>query len=747
MSSKKESIQLSSDEQTQVENLLTQYQHLAQQLHEANDNLEQLNAVLADIFQAPEAVQIALLKDLGRTNNSAAADIASAINTLSPHKEIRKEARRTLIRLESSKTYPKWKAPASTHAPAVQLPVANEPRFWKGYVSQTRDEGEVNLFLIWEQGYDYHEAYIFAFTLDFWQDGIKDCLVESGTKRRFDERISQLGRGDGVLQLTSCTLAEGKRLILEALSVNQWRKTTLHESYRMQLPLINKFILHASEEITGPDSERTFITPELEPQEVVVNFIGGWSFGDYGLSYDLLSSDNPLRKEVTRDEWIEQHRAWFDEAQPARLQLGFVHEQPPQQSAIWVPSTVKRAPSNKILEVGWSLELNDTPLSGTLADMPMGTAVNKETGRHWFWTNFTLVQEHNIWRIQHLQDQGIALQGLAATELAQRIKEHEAIIDGKIRQNEQDPESIKSEEVFEELSWRLTQLLHLDDALLVHQPNDSLANRRAYEHAVLTGDPERMAIYLERIAQRFPEQKIDTLRRLGSTLAEISFRLDLPQMKERQARLQKRAEEALREVLTIEDNALNHSLFGELLMSFERDEEAQAEFETALALAKTGTDKELQASIEAGLGNIAIRRRNFADAIQHYRNVAEIDPEYTSIWFNLGFAHRQSNQMEQAEDYYLKALAQEPGDTRIHTELTALYMQRHEVAKAQALLEQGLTINPDSAFLHAIMASVLAEAGDWSQAQQHIEQTEQLEPNFELLPAIREQINKARRRV
>jgi Tfp pilus assembly protein PilF len=74
-------------------------------------------------------------------------------------------------------------------------------------------------------------------------------------------------------------------------------------------------------------------------------------------------------------------------------------------------------------------------------------------------------------------------------------------------------------------------------------------------------------------------------------------------------------------------------------------------------------------------------------------------------------------------------------------------MQRHEVAKAQALLEQGLTINPDSAFLHAIMASVLAEAGDWSQAQQHIEQTEQLEPNFELLPAIREQINKARRRV
>ena len=88
------------------------------------------------------------------------------------------------------------------------------------------------------------------------------------------------------------------------------------------------------------------------------------------------------------------------------------------------------------------------------------------------------------------------------------------------------------------------------------------------------------------------------LRRLGATLTEMSFRLDQLQMKERKIHLQKRAEEALREALTIEDNALNHSLLAELLISLERNEEAQAEFETALAMLSTEeNEQELRASM------------------------------------------------------------------------------------------------------------------------------------------------------
>ena len=48
----------------------------------------------------------------------------------------------------------------------------------------------------------------------------------------------------------------------------------------------------------------------------MATFVTAWSLGDYGLTYDLLSSNSSLRDGLERDEWIEQRRAWADEAHP-----------------------------------------------------------------------------------------------------------------------------------------------------------------------------------------------------------------------------------------------------------------------------------------------------------------------------------------------------------------------------------------------------------------------------------------------
>jgi hypothetical protein len=217
MSTKKEtSTQLSPEENTQVTDLVAGYPQLAQQLLETPDQAH-VESVLVAIFQAPLPVQIAFIKALGRENRSTAADIVSALHIFSPDKEVRKEARRAIIRLESSKTYPKWKAPEMPGVLA-QLPTPNASRFWKGYASTTREEGEIVLILCWEQGIEYKEAHMLSFILDFWETGIKDFFTLSGTKRRIEERIGEL-RGQGrILQLSSCTLAEGRRLLQEALA-------------------------------------------------------------------------------------------------------------------------------------------------------------------------------------------------------------------------------------------------------------------------------------------------------------------------------------------------------------------------------------------------------------------------------------------------------------------------------------------------------------------------------------------------
>ena len=740
MSRKKEAeTQLSEADTNQIQDLISHYKTIAENLHASTDRAQAETAIAA-ISALPEGSQIAFLKLLAKTNDSAAADIVLAINALSPYKEVRKEARRTLIRFESSKTYPTWNAPV-TQAPAVQLSVTNAPRFWKGFATQTREEGELQIFLVWEQGYEYGEARVISLLLDYWSDGVKDAFVETGTKRRIDERLNELRSKLTNSALVPCSLAEGKRLIEEALSVNQWRGTTPNKDYRAQLPLINKLILQAND--LGEDHGTTFITPELQEQEVAVNFIGAWSFGDFGLAYDLLTSDSSMRDHLSRTEWIDLHRAWFDETHPARMELGFVHERERTQSALWVPtsSLSNRLTTKKEYEVGWSLELLDTPLSGTIKEVPMGTAINKETGRHWFWTSYTLVKEHGAWRIQQMRDEGATVQALSIAELQKRIKEYQDTIEQRVK--ERDPNN--ADAFMEEMSWRLTQLLHYYDALLVQLPLDYNIAEEAYSRSVLTGNPERMLVYLERLAQRFQQNRADVLRRLGSTFAEIAFRYASQDMTERQNRFLLRAEETLQEAASLDNSAMSHALIGELLMSVGRNEDAEGEFLKAQTLLpKLQPDRNLEASIEAGLGNVAMRLERMSDAIPHYQRVAEIDPRYPGVSFSLGFANRLLGHFDEAEKNYLQGLQTEPGDIRIYSELTAIYMSRSQQEKAQAIMEQAIRTNPDSAELHALLASVLFETGDRRGAQRQLEAAERINPTADLVESVRQHISGSR---
>ncbi len=41
--------------------------------------------------------------------------------------------------------------------------------------------------------------------------------------------------------------------------------------------------------------------------------------GDFGLCFDLLTSDSPLKEGLSRDEWVELRRKWADEADPVGL--------------------------------------------------------------------------------------------------------------------------------------------------------------------------------------------------------------------------------------------------------------------------------------------------------------------------------------------------------------------------------------------------------------------------------------------
>src|SRR5713101_6825211 len=132
MSKKKNApVSISQEDNVQAQQILAQYHQIANDLH-MSTNQKQAEDLLANINNMPEAAQMALLKALSKEQHTDAADVLIAINELSQLKSVRKEARRSLIRLEEARIYPVWSAPIN-RAPVIQFQVSTDNlRFWKG---------------------------------------------------------------------------------------------------------------------------------------------------------------------------------------------------------------------------------------------------------------------------------------------------------------------------------------------------------------------------------------------------------------------------------------------------------------------------------------------------------------------------------------------------------------------------------------------------------------------------------------
>ncbi|GHO67114.1 hypothetical protein KSC_060060 [Ktedonobacter sp. SOSP1-52] len=731
---KEPAFSLTDEEQQQQQHLLTHYHTLAESLRESTD-ASSIEHVLQEILQYTPELQQTIAKELSKEQHSDAADILLALHSVSPNKEVRKEARRALLRLENASIKPQWQAPQARTS-VVEIKTANPPRFWRGQVSQTREQGEVLLSLYWEQGYDYTEVRSLTFVLDFWRDGVREFILETLSKRRVLESIEerQVTTSHAFVE---CTLAEGRRLIEEALATNTWRGNQPAAEYRHHSNTLNTLIFQAQD--VERDRGLTFMYPEMDAQETAINFVGAWSIGDYGLTYDLLSRDSTLLKDITRAEWIEQHHRWSDEAHPARLMLTFVQEHEAPQSTLWLPSSATSSQAKRVeVEIGWSLELSETMLSGALAEMPLGTAINKETGRHWFWSKYTMARENNEWRVQRFHDEGARLQGLPITEIQQQITRREEEVEAKAKQPAEDMQSL-----LDELTRGFYQILHYYDALIALVSLDRQPCEAATGRAMALGNPERAMVYLQRLVERFPERLELNMRSLAGTYATYAFNEAAANIPGRREHFLELAEATLRDLLELHNDALNHLLLAELYSSQERNEEAEEELHQAEALNPT-TDE--QGSIEANLGALAMRREQMATALAHFERASKLVPNHPGIWFNLGFVHRLLGHMETAASHYKHAIELEPQDIRPYSELTAINMNQQDQQEARRVVEAGLAANPDSAHLLALHASVLHVLGEERTAQRQLEQAERLDPTLEIVQATRQQLELEKKR-
>lgn len=733
---------ISQEEHIQAQKLFEHYQQIAHNLHASKDQ-QQVEAALAEVTALSAGAQMALLEELSNAKQVEAADVLVALNEFATLKEVRKEARRSLIRLEGAKIYPNWEAPIEPDLVSDTLQVStNPPRFWKGFVTDSLDSGEVQLMLAWQQGEDYKEVRLLGFLLDFWRDGVKDFFVQMESKRSFENLYTQIRLHSPDVKLKDCSLVEGRRLLREALAMNKLHGTKPHRDYQMHLSLVNQLILEASglEEEAALEAEEEINLSGLEPTEVIANFVEFWTDGDYDLAYQLLAHDSPLREGLSEEQWVERRDAWADTFYPDELEPGLLQEHAAPKSKLWLPNPFSKTPATttKEVEVGWSIEMEKTPLDEKLPELPEATAIYDETGRHWFWSSYTLVQENNEWRIQNMTDEGAKARNLSTEELYQQIEKFGNEVD-KLTQKVENLKVMSDEEALNSIvgvARYCEQIVYYVDALIKKSPMD----REAYENAAgltaTVGQFERCLVYLMPILKLFPAEQAETYRRIGIAQRMLSQQFLDGDDDERCEQFEKLAEESLTASLALEESLEAHISLAELLID---ENERLDEAKNHLLMAKNLiTEPDDEAHIELHLGEIAMEQEQFQEALHHYQRVTELKPDEADSWYDLGQAQQELEQFQEAETSYKRAIVLEPENIGYYSTLGLMYKGNKQDAQASQILDEGLRANPDSAELHAYRAVMYMQSGDQHQAYLFLDKAEELDPELDLIPTYRQ---------
>lgn len=777
---------LTQTQRNQVDALLAQTTALAQKLHDAGADRAALAAHLEQALGADEMIARTYAKRLGDVRGaeaSAAADVALAIGEVDARHEVAREARRAGVRLRSAgaKTTltipaaPAPEAPIATRAATQTPPVPRQAAFVEAYSTHTRESGEINLVIAWREGADPDLVRAYLFQLDYWQAGVREFEIsDTMTRRELERQMIEPLRGKDLPSPVKLGWAQARGLVTQALDVNAWRKTEPggdFSRYRAQIderlltePEDSALLddLHREQERFAREGDRPLCDVNIGPDETLANWLGAWSFGDYGLAYDLLADDHPTRRRQSRDEFIALRRQWASEAQPSGLRLTLIREQEQRASVLWTPG----APAGNLgagvkreLEAFWSLTLTDSPIGGQLDELPMGTLISKSSGRHWFWVGYSMRRDiaSNLWVIAQQRDEGAQAQGLPVEELTKRVQELRERAEKAAQSAPQDPNSPQTVDALRAVTGDLTAALHYGDALMARLPLDETLNRNAVNDARTLSAHERAAALLERMVGRFGDD-IDVRFELGVEqylIAEQSSQLGQQDVA---ATWLGRATATLTAVATEAPTVQHLQGLGELLArqghynqaaqrlreGIQLDSSAATLYiDLAETLMGQATDDNLDTPAPLDEPE---RQQIMREALQALRDAARIDPTLPRLFTRMGAIYEALHQHEDAIIAFEEAIHREPGDDLAHYTLGTLFMSRREYERARPLLEMASQLEPSSLQYRLALAANYVAMERVREATREIEILEKVAPNLPQLSELKAQLARLKKK-
>lgn len=499
------------------------------------------------------------------------------------------------------------------------------------------------------------------------------------------------------------------------------------------------------------DDDDLLTEGSFDPPEVVETFLEAWGAKDFATAYNQLASNSPLRQGLSQSEWTKSREEWAKEAKPLSIvfDIAFDYDLEPEED------DTEEEDDNKplVVEAFWSVEKNATALDSTLEELPQATLIYPETKRNWFWAKYTVVEEDEDYRILDIDDEGSAAQQLSSEELQQRLDEqlsevealmHDAGVDPEANI---DPDTLSDEEVMnmalglgdpsdmlQELTWLTERGMHYSDALIAKQVSDVTLYDRAAAQAALLQDWERAAAYVTLIAERFPEQRGETLSNLAIIISNLVADFDEQGMVDRAEHFSGLVEKLLRESIEIDNNFTAHVLLANLLIDQgKHSNEVETLLKQARDLASEPTE---EAQVYASLGHLAETRGDNRTALGHYQRAAQLHAELPEVWVHIGDLQAKLGQIDQAEQSYLQAIQVAPDESYPYVELASIYTASNRFDKAHDILDQGLMQSEDVELVAAHALSYVY-ANDLSKAEDYLSEAEEIDPENDLVQNVR----------
>jgi tetratricopeptide (TPR) repeat protein len=176
---------------------------------------------------------------------------------------------------------------------------------------------------------------------------------------------------------------------------------------------------------------------------------------------------------------------------------------------------------------------------------------------------------------------------------------------------------------------------------------------------------------------------------------------------------------------------------GNIYLELNQLEDAQSSFANALQIDKRS------ASSYYGLGQVALSKRNYAEAVNYFEKALDLAPGANRLHYSLAMAYRGLGDAEKAKshlaqqgtvgvrvaDPLIDGLQELVHGARVHLIRGRMALEAKRYAEAVAEFREAVAATPDNVAAHVNLGAALTQTGDLNGAMEQFEATLQIDPN------------------